>query len=174
MTERIFERMFNELIGSEGGYSDNPKDAGNWTGGKQGLGVLKGTKYGVSAAAYPNLDIKNLTLADAKYIFRRDYWDKCKCDLLPDCVCVLVADFAYNSGCNRAIKILQKTLGVKTDGIIGNATLCAVNSANKNKLIEDYCDNRLEFLQKTRDWNYYGRGWTARVERMENMAKVLI
>jgi len=173
MTEKVFERMFEELIGSEGCFTNDPRDSGNWTGGKKGVGVLKGTKYGISAAAYPELDIEHLTLADAKYYFRRDYWNRCKCDLLPDYLCVLVADFAYNSGCNRAIRILQKTLGVKIDGVIGNATLCAVNGANRKKLIADYCDNRLTFLQRCSGWSFYGRGWTARVERMENMARLL-
>ena len=56
-----FDKAFELLIGHEGGYTTNPKDAGNWTGGKQGVGVNKGTKYGIAANSYPSLDIKNLT-----------------------------------------------------------------------------------------------------------------
>lgn len=55
----------------EGGYSSNRKDPGNWTGGKVGAGVLKGTKYGIAAHSYPNLDIKNLTLDDVKPIYEK-------------------------------------------------------------------------------------------------------
>lgn len=44
-----FEEAFDRLIGHEGGYSDDPTDNGNWTGGKRGAGLLKGTKYGIGA-----------------------------------------------------------------------------------------------------------------------------
>lgn len=145
MTVQVFDTMFNRLMGCEGAYQCDPRDRGNWTSGKCGVGECKGTKFGVSAMAYPNLDIKNLTINDAKYIFQKDYWDKCKCDYLPDCISVLVSDYAYNSGRNRAIKSLQECLKIKADGIIGNQTLCAVNSANKRKLVEDYSHSRLEF-----------------------------
>ena len=55
-----FEKAFERLIGHEGGYSTDRNDPGNWTGGKVGSGTFKGTKYGIAANTYPNLDIKNL------------------------------------------------------------------------------------------------------------------
>lgn len=42
--------------------TDDRNDKGNWTGGRVGVGQLKGTKYGISAAAYLHLGIKSLTL----------------------------------------------------------------------------------------------------------------
>ena len=57
-----FDEAFRRLIGHEGGYSTDRRDPGNWTGGKVGVGVLKGTKYGIAANTYPNLDIKNLVV----------------------------------------------------------------------------------------------------------------
>ncbi len=43
----------------EGGLSLDPKDPGNWTGGKVGLGKLLGTKYGIAAASHPGLDVRH-------------------------------------------------------------------------------------------------------------------
>ncbi|WP_236513543.1 glycosyl hydrolase 108 family protein, partial [Escherichia coli] len=57
-----FDQAFKVTIGHEGSFTLNKNDAGNWTGGKVGVGQLKGTKYGIAANSYPNLDIKNLTL----------------------------------------------------------------------------------------------------------------
>ena len=57
-----FEDAFARLIGNEGEFDDSPKDRGNWTGGAIGVGELRGTKYGISAAAFPTLDIKAITL----------------------------------------------------------------------------------------------------------------
>ena len=42
-----------ETLAHEGGYSSNPKDPGNWTGGKVGAGKLLGTQKGIAAASYP-------------------------------------------------------------------------------------------------------------------------
>ncbi|WP_409563980.1 glycosyl hydrolase 108 family protein [Rhizobium leguminosarum] len=57
----------------EGGYSNDPNDRGNWTGQNVGVGILKGTKNGIAAHAYPRLDIKNLTLDETKSIYERDW-----------------------------------------------------------------------------------------------------
>jgi lysozyme family protein len=46
-----FPRCFAFTLGAEGGYSNNAADPGNWTGSAIGSGELRGTKYGISAAA---------------------------------------------------------------------------------------------------------------------------
>jgi lysozyme family protein len=90
------EKALRLTTGIEAGFTRNPKDPGNWTGRKVGFGELRGTKFGISAAQYPKLDIENLTLEEAKEIYIRDYWNVCNCDSLPfpiDCLtfdrCVL-------------------------------------------------------------------------------------
>lgn len=47
-----FDKAFNRLIGHEAGYSNDRRDPGNWTGGKVGIGTLKGTKFGIAANTY--------------------------------------------------------------------------------------------------------------------------
>jgi hypothetical protein len=59
-----FERAVAFVLRHEGGYVNDPRDPGGET------------KYGISKRAYPRLDIKGLTEADAKEIYRRDYWEK--------------------------------------------------------------------------------------------------
>ncbi|MDH1334083.1 hypothetical protein N5D77_07565 [Comamonas thiooxydans] len=68
-----FDKAFDRLIGHEGKFTNNPKDDGNWTGGKQDRGELKGTKFGIAANTYPHLDIKSLTIEQAKAIYREDF-----------------------------------------------------------------------------------------------------
>src|ERR1700761_713856 len=102
-----FQTAFQSLIGNEGGYSLDPHDRGNWTGGAINVGECKGTKFGISAAAYPNLDIANLTLEAVAPIYQRDYWAAAGCDFVPDVVKFDLFDLAVNSGVNRAIKVLQ-------------------------------------------------------------------
>lgn len=171
MTIRVFDLMFNHLINAEGGYQCDPDDRGNWTSGVIGKGELKGSKYGVSAMAYPNLNIKELTLEDAKNIFRIDYWNKIKANYLPDSLSIMVSDTAYNSGCRTAVKLLQKSLGVAVDGKIGNTTIGAANRLPLKKVLEDYADYRLNYLHGCKGWSKYGSGWAKRVFEMKKLAE---
>ena len=161
-----FDKAFEILIGHEGGYTKDPNDNGNWTGGAKGKGILKGTKYGIAANSYPNLDIINLTLAQAKDIYRRDYWNKVNADELPAKVRFQIFDMAVNAGVNRAVKILQQSLGMTgnaVDGIFGKNTLAKVQAADQENLVLLYSANRLEFYTSLSSFKLYGKGWTRRV-----------
>ena len=56
-----FARCFAFTLAAEGPFTKLASDPGNWTGGAVGHGALHGTKYGISAAAYPGLDIENIS-----------------------------------------------------------------------------------------------------------------
>lgn len=161
MTALIWDRAFDLLMINEGGYVNNCHDSGGET------------KYGISKKAYPDLDICNLTLEQAKEIYKRDYWNRCKCDYLPDSLSVAVFDFAVNSGVSRAVKYLQTSLGVKADGIIGNQTLGAANRLPIKRVLEDYMNLRLDFLMSLKDWKYFGKGWGKRIDRVRNFCEGL-
>ena len=152
-----FDDAFTLLIGNEGKLSTDPKDPGNWTGGKVGKGVMKGSKYGVSAASYPDLDIKNLTLQDAKDIYYRDYW----IDGVPDEIAFDLFDTSVNSGKLKAIKLLQQTVGTEIDGKLGPLTLSRCKTINNIKA--KYNANRLLFMTDCTIWESQGKGWARRV-----------
>lgn len=160
-----YDKAFELVIGHEGGFTDNRNDRGNWTSGQIGVGQLKGTKYGISAMAYPHLDIRNLTLAQAKAIYKRDYWDKVRGDELPGLVAFNVFDGAINSGISRSARWLQTAVGATADGIIGPMTLRAVRALPENDVVMRYNAERLLFLTQTNatTWNNFGRGLINRV-----------
>lgn len=158
----LYDRAFDLLMINEGGYVCDPHDKGGET------------KFGISKKAYPHEDICNLTLERAKEIYKRDYWDRCKCDFLPPALAVAVFDFAVNGGVKRAIRYLQTSIGVKADGIIGNQTLGAANRLSQRDILNDYQDRRLMFLVGLKDFKHFGRGWTNRVERVRKFCEELI
>lgn len=158
-----FDEAFRRLIGHEGGYSNDRRDPGNWTLGKVGSGVLKGTKFGLAANTYPNLDIKNLTLAQAKAIYKKDWWDKLGADGMHSAIVFQLWDFSINAGRNRAIKELQQAVGVPADGIIGPKTIAAVNASDLNDVILSLTAERLRFYTSLDNWKVHGKGWTNRV-----------
>ncbi|MGH8601437.1 MAG: glycoside hydrolase family 108 protein [Gammaproteobacteria bacterium] len=167
----VFNIAFERVIGHEGGFQDDGRDRGNWTGGVIGKGALKGTKYGISAAAYPDLDIRNLSLADAEAIYKRDYWDKVAGDKLPGALAFQLFDYAVNSGVDRAIKALQVVVGVKEDGVLGPVTLTAVREAGVEQthdgqvlqLVMRVLSHRLQFMAGARGWARYSKGWALRI-----------
>lgn len=158
-----YDQAFERVIGHEGSFQDDPRDRGNWTSGKIGQGQLKGTKYGVSAMAYPMLDIKNLTLDGAKDIYRADYWNRCHIDDLPDCVRFDMFDTAINSGVGTAIKLMQRALGVKADGVWGPNTSAAAKAADPFLLDKKFSGYRLQYICDLGTFPTYGKGWVRRV-----------
>lgn len=121
-----FDRAFAIVLGHEGGYTADPMDPGNWTGGAPGRGECRGTNWGISAASYPDLPIRTLTPDQARAIYRRDYWDRVRGDRLPPSLALLVFDAAVNCGAGRAARWLQGALGVAQDGVVGEITIAAL------------------------------------------------
>lgn len=155
-----FDQAFDRLIGHEGEFTDDPADPGNWTGGRVGIGELKGTKYGIAANTYGYLDIKNLTLPEAKAIYRRDFWDVAG-DAHP-AIKFQLFDAAVNHGHGNAIRMLQRAVGVADDGIWGPRSQAALNGMDHNDVLLRFVGHRLKFWASLAKFDNYGRGWTRR------------
>lgn len=178
-----FDKVFELVIGAEGGYTDDPRDYGNWTDGKaKGSkgGVLMGTKYGISARVYGEalrkngLTIKDLTADQAADIYRIDYWDKCKCDKLPEQLRYPVFSCAVNCGTTTAAKILQRTVLAIIDGVIGSATIKAARTYRDiNGLVEEffYCwrQHYEKVVEQDESQRCFLKGWINRVKEVERI-----
>lgn len=163
--------IWNFMVGSEGRTLDLTRsDSGNWTGGKVGVGELKGSKYGVSAARYPTLDIANLTEDDAKAIFDRDYFTKFGCDRIPPGLGLLVSDAAYNGG--DPIRWMQRAVGAGVDGDFGDETKDYANAAmaaDPCSVLATFQTWHLAYLTSLDAWEIDGEqhgapeGWSVRL-----------
>lgn len=146
-----FDDAFQALIGHEGGYVDDRRDAGGQT------------KYGISKAAYPGEDIPNLTLERAKQIYARDYWGPAGCDAVPDEAKLQVFDMAVNSGVKTAIKTMQLAVGAAADSVLGPHTLQAIQSMPPARFIARFNGQRLALVTDLASWPAFGRGWAKRI-----------
>jgi lysozyme family protein len=125
------------VLAHEGGFQAMPDDPGNWTGGRVGDGELKGTKYGISAASYPTLDIVNLTSDAAGAIYRREWWDRYGLDRLPPLLAGKLLDAAVNIGVADSVRCLQRALRAAgrtlvEDGKLGPATIAAATALSSD------------------------------------------
>ena len=163
----VFEQAFAFVVGHEGGYDATTADPGNWTGGAVGRGELRGTKFGISAAAYPTRDIANLTEADARAIYQRDYWDRVRGDDLPPQLALLVFDAAVNNGVGQAARWLQEAVGTTADGAIGPDTLAALKRTIAEGSVSTVCAEvlaqRTIFMSALPTWRAFGLGWARRL-----------
>jgi lysozyme family protein len=129
-----FKPAIDQVLGEEGGFTDNPKDRGNWTSGIIGVGELKGTKWGLSAMTYPHLDIKNLTREQAVQIYFDDWWTPGPYGLLrSQPLANKMFSFAVNGAAKEAAEMLQIVVNacgrrIQIDGVIGPQTLSALNA----------------------------------------------
>jgi lysozyme family protein len=147
-----FDQVFDKLINHEGGYVFNPHDPGGET------------KFGISKRSYPHLDIHSLTLADAKTIYKRDFWDRAQCDKLHPDLAFDLFDGAVNSGIGQAIRWLQRAVGVADDGVVGPLTLASINRENDTSAIRArYSGHRLDFMTRLSTWDVFGKGWARRI-----------
>ena len=146
-----FDRALAFVLRHEGEYVHDPRDPGGET------------KYGISKRAYPTLDIQALTREQAAAIYRRDYWDAVRGDALPEALAVAVFDAAVNLGVSRAIKMLQRALDVRDDGVFGPKTLKAAQKATGTLTLGRLLTERVLYYTQLPTWSRFGAGWTARV-----------
>ena len=102
------------------------------------------------------------------------YWDRIKGDDLPVGVDYCLFDLAVNSGVGKAGKLLQMALDLPADGIIGPMTLRALEGRDAEEIVEQICQERLEFLQSLKTWGVFGKGWGRRVAEVEQHATAMI
>lgn len=69
------------------------------------------TKFGISSNAHPGLDVANLSLSDAKSIYKNEYWDPIGGDSLPAALQATALDAAINQGVGNAKKWLKESGG---------------------------------------------------------------
>lgn len=158
-----FEEAVAELLREEGGYANDPADKG------------KETKYGISKRSYPDLDIRNLTVDQAKAIYFRDFWQRLRLSDIPHPrIRAELLDSAVLSGPLFAAECLQRSLAVlgwpvKRDGRIGPETLAMtrqVCASNPKGLF--ICLNGFQFmrfvmiLEDQPDQLRFAKGWISR------------
>lgn len=141
------------VLAHEGGFADHHEDPGGAT--NYGISKRTARDHGYDG------DMRDIPMALVATIYRRSYWDACRCDELPLSVRFDVFDGAVNSGVGRSIRWLQTASGASVDGIIGPETLrMAHDTAN---LRARYNGQRLAFLASLEHFVTFGRGWVRRV-----------
>ena len=165
-----FEECLALVLHSEGGFVNNSRDPGGMT----NLGVTKVTYEGYVNRHVDEAEMRSLTPDLVAPLYKKMYWDRIKGDDLPVGVDYCLFDLAVNSGVGKAGKLLQMALDVPADGIIGPMTLRALEGRDPEEIIQQVCQERLDFLQSLNTWNTFGKGWGRRVAEVEKHATAML
>lgn len=133
----------------EGGFVDDPDDSGGATNMGVTIGTWKAQGYDKDGDGDIDVDdLRKITEADARAIFKRNYWNRWKADQIADqSVANILVDWTWCSGKN-GIVIPQRILGVKMDGAVGPLTLAALNAREPRALFEELKEERKKFLER--------------------------
>ena len=133
----IYTKLTPIVLKWEGGYAGN-------------IDGMTCTMKGVTLAAYRKFfgkdknckDLKEITQAEWDLIFKEGYWDKWKADEIENqSIANLLVDWCWTSGI-YGIKLPQRVLGVKDDGVVGSKTIDAINNYKDKKELFDKLWNR--------------------------------
>lgn len=139
-----FKLYFPTLLQYEGGWVNDPADAGGCT----NLGVTIPALKSFRGKSVTCTDIKNLTKGEAELIYKKNYWDKIKGDdIKSQSVAEFLADYAVHSGISKASKVVQELVGVNADGVIGPKTVDAINKQDSKTLFDKLKLNRRTYFE---------------------------
>lgn len=166
MANERFKKCLDIVLKHEGGFVDHPKDPGGAT----NFGITIKTLSEWRGRDVTVEDVRSLTKQEAAEIYLSRYWNRIRGDQLPPGVDLVVFSAAVLLGVRRASGILQSIVDAKTDGIIGQETLAKVASMDVEYVIDQFCDDWLDYLRSRPHWQEFQRGWTRRVTETKQYA----
>ena len=153
-----FDKCLEMLLHHEGGYVNNVHDKGGMT----NLGVTKRVYDKWIDRESTEEEMRNLTPEDVAPIYKKNYWDRVKGDLLPSGLDWACFDWAVNSGSGRPAKAVQRAVGATVDGAIGKQTVGLIMEKDPEFIIDYVYTVRKSFYESLDDYKHFGRGWSRR------------
>jgi len=165
-----FKVIYLHEVGSSknGGLINHPKDPGGIT--KYGISLRFLKSQGLDIDGDGDVDaddVRALTFDKSGLIYKQYFFNRLY--RLSDGLLKLhIFDMSVNAGNKTAVKILQKSLCISDDGIIGNQTLQAIDRQSQvNNVAGVYALARMDYykfiVDRNPDLSCFLNGWENRV-----------
>jgi len=175
-----FDEAFDKTMGHEGGYVNDPTDAGGET--YRGIARVYNPQWegwDIIDDTKPNINDSELD-PYVRQFYEERYWDVNRLDEFPQSIANEMFDTGVNMGIGRAAKFLQECLNylnrngqlftdLVVDGAIGSASLNALAKVKKDEEILltmlNVCQGRhyMDYMRKSPIQEKFARGWFKRV-----------
>ena len=175
-----FNLAFDITMSHEGGYVNDPNDAGGET--YRGIARVYNPQWSgwdLIDDQKPNINADELD-PHVRTFYEERYWDVNRLDDFPQSVANEMFDTGVNMGIGRAAKFLQECLNylnrngslfadLVVDGAIGPASLNAISKVKADEEILltmlNVCQGRhyMNYMTKSPTQEKYARGWFKRV-----------
>jgi lysozyme family protein len=177
-----YRDAIKKVLQHEGAHVNNPNDRGgptNW-------GVTQKTfnQYMSSVTGKPYQstidEIKNMPIGNAITIYKSLYWDKMSGDKIRKyALAAAIFDQAINRGTVAAVKQAQRVLknnfnypSIAEDGVMGVATITALNTIDEAKFLNSYLQESIlaynKIVQNNPSQSVFLNGWLKRVESLRS------
>ena len=153
-SDPAFEKTMITTFRAEGECGNHPNDSGGYT------------CYGISQNNNPDVDVRNITRADAENIAHRKYYTQHGIDQLPDYIRSDVFTFGWASGPVTAVRNLCRVLGIPERNKIDSEIVMATENYNGD-LHNDYLDAMQQYFIKCAQkpgQSVFLNGWMNRVK----------
>jgi lysozyme family protein len=159
-----FERCMIVVEKWEGNFDNDPDDPG----GPTNMGVTQADLARARGHAVSVDDVRNLSRAEAREIFRTYYWNPIRGDELPLPVAQMCLDSAILRGVGRATKDMQQALNecggsLAVDGQIGPGTISRAAMVDGKMFVSAFANIAEAYLRSRPGFPKYGKGWLNRL-----------
>lgn len=133
-------------------------------------GITLATFTDFKGRAMSKEELRAISDADVRAIYKSRYWDAVRADELKPGVDLLAFDMAVNKGVGRAAKLMQRGAGVPEDGALGPKSMAAINALDAADFIAKVSEARRDFYKSLKTFPTFGKGWLRRVDETEKEA----
>lgn len=163
-----FPKALELVLRNEGGYVNDPNDRGGAT----NFGVTQRTyDYYRQKTQRHMQPVRDISRAEVEAIYLDGYWSQLDLDQFPEKLAICLFDAAANHGPRACVKLLQRSLNVEADGIIGPETLGALSAKSEAQAIKDFQDQReafyLAIVARDPTQAKFLNGWMNRLDHVE-------
>jgi lysozyme family protein len=169
-----FNNAFQLMIAHEGGYVNDPDDPGGET--YKGVARKIFSKWSgwiivdtlKRQSGFPASLDKDADLQEAiSDFYRVNFWDKINGDKIANQeVANSIFDFGVNAGTGTSASLAQVVVDVKSDGVIGNDSLTAINAFNSEHFLAAFTVAKIAryvtIVKKRPTSQKYFYGWVRR------------
>lgn len=167
-----YQAAFAYTLSNEGRvFVNDPLDRGGPT--RYGITQLTLSHYLGRPATVD--EVADMTLETASAIYRQLYWTPLKLDQADSAVATALFDAAVLCGPSRAVKLAQRVLQVKDDGLLGPLTSSALSRADRQDFLLQYVPQLVQFFLHIVTYDptqaKFLEGWTRRSLRLLSLLR---